>query len=583
MIPKNISREHIIKAIKEIKKVGIPSGRSSKKFHLEYKGEFYPPKYTIALANKYANGKELASQEFSGGEEANTFLKGLGFKIVQQSSKIPFAHRSRKERKDKSMRHGHNERCPECKRAIKKLLEKIYGKVELNYRFQIGTHPEDFRNTPYYHRLKNIHNLLQSHRGFQEFTKSKTLPNCDFFVSSPGFIVEFDESQHFTELRKIALENYPEELELGFDKKKWIKLCEQIKAKDNDPPYRDEQRAWYDTLRDFLPLRAGLKPTVRLFAKDYVWCDFDPDNSGDLEEFREILGSGTQSWQIEVREEQNPSVARIIMAGEWRGNALEARQLLENICKKWPKGRKVNFLITCGGFIQFDWPESISREDIGDNINPNRDCLDTLLKEAEKWANSVLDGGLGKQLSKFTDYITLGIDSRKEKVSTTWNRIGEPHIELVFLKDLREDKLYWTGKSYPTPGQEKGLVRIADLNTHFLNLEIGKVMILGCHDLTIFNPRSRNARGWRRKVNHDFKELARKEKPQYVLHHPHTTVKGWTWLCAWAGLTRMLPSVKQYAGAGRYYESDRECSQWDTLDKVLRSTGNTATIDFVIW
>ena len=65
MIPKNISREHIIKAIKQIKKVGIPSGRSSRKFLLEYKGKSYPPKYIICFANKYANGIELAPQEFS--------------------------------------------------------------------------------------------------------------------------------------------------------------------------------------------------------------------------------------------------------------------------------------------------------------------------------------------------------------------------------------------------------------------------------------------------------------------------------------------------------------------------------------
>jgi hypothetical protein len=55
-------------------------------------------------------------------------------------------------------------------------------------------------------------------------------------------------------------------LELGFDKKRWIRLCETIGAKDNDPPYRDEQRAWYDTLRDFLPSIRGLKPTIRLHS-----------------------------------------------------------------------------------------------------------------------------------------------------------------------------------------------------------------------------------------------------------------------------------------------------------------------------
>jgi len=66
MIPKNIHLEHILKAIEEIKKFGIPAGRSSKKIHLEYNGEFCPPKYIVSLANKYANGKELDLQKFNG-------------------------------------------------------------------------------------------------------------------------------------------------------------------------------------------------------------------------------------------------------------------------------------------------------------------------------------------------------------------------------------------------------------------------------------------------------------------------------------------------------------------------------------
>ena len=40
---------------------------------------------------------------------------------------------------------------------------------------------------------------------------------------------------------------------------------------------RDEQRAWYDTLRDLVPSIMGLQPTVRLYASDQVWCSLDPD------------------------------------------------------------------------------------------------------------------------------------------------------------------------------------------------------------------------------------------------------------------------------------------------------------------
>jgi len=94
----------------------------------------------------------------------------------------------------------------------------------------------------------------------------KKLPNVDFFVPNPGFIVEFDESQHFTKPREKALSNYPDTLNLGFDRSKWNNLWIGLNKKDKDTPYRDEQRALYDTLRDFAPIMLDLKPTIRLFA-----------------------------------------------------------------------------------------------------------------------------------------------------------------------------------------------------------------------------------------------------------------------------------------------------------------------------
>lgn len=87
MIPKNITREYILKAIEEIDRNGIPKGRESKRFLLAYGGRFYPPKYVVSLANRYVNGKELDHSEFSGGREVNSFLKRLGFEILQKGIK----------------------------------------------------------------------------------------------------------------------------------------------------------------------------------------------------------------------------------------------------------------------------------------------------------------------------------------------------------------------------------------------------------------------------------------------------------------------------------------------------------------
>jgi hypothetical protein len=196
----------------------------------------------------------------------------------------------------------HNERCPECKETILKLLERIYGKAERNHRFEVGTLPEDFKQTAYYEKLREIYEALQNYRGFKEFVRAKGLPHCDFYVANPGFIVEFDESQHFTPLRKIALLMYPNTLKLGFNHKKWISLCEKINAKDNDPAFRDEQRAWYDTLRDFVPLSQSMKPTIRLYAGDFEWCSLNSESEKDLNTFKDFLGDVPTSF-VESQQE----------------------------------------------------------------------------------------------------------------------------------------------------------------------------------------------------------------------------------------------------------------------------------------
>lgn len=286
-----------------------------------------------------------------------------------------------------------------------------------------------------------------------------------------------------------------------------------------------------------------------------------------------------KNWKIEIKKESNLSIAiaRIIFTYEWSREPEECKRLLEDIYKSWPKDVKVKFLITCGGFIEFDWPEGISLKEIGDPLEPNIEVVNELVKKATEVVNFVLSDDLCNKFKQFTDYITLGVDSHKEKGSL---KLKHPHIELVFLKDLNKNKIYWTGKSYPTNDQKNNLVRISDLKTHFLNLDIGKIMILGCHDLTIFNPRSKNAKRRRKKIRDEFRKLAKKERPVFVLQHPHTTVKTKTWYNAWKGLIKILRYPVSYASAGIYYEEG--CS-FDPLDKVLQVTkGNTNTIDFII-
>ena len=183
----------------------------------------------------------------------------------------------------------HNERCKACKITVANLLAEMYGEIKLNYNLNVPCRIEDYTNNALHDDLDKIYKKLQLHRNYVSFVKAKKLPNVDFFAPTAEVIVEFDESQHFTELRAISISEYPEDMALGFDKRKWQSLCSKLRRKDNDPPYRDEQRAWYDTLRDFAPKILDLKPTIRLYSSDYIWCSLNSANKLDIATFKKFL------------------------------------------------------------------------------------------------------------------------------------------------------------------------------------------------------------------------------------------------------------------------------------------------------
>lgn len=584
MIPNNISREDILRAIKEIDNFGVPENRMQKRHALEFENKHYPPKYAISLANKFANGYELESTKFSGGPETNNFLKKRGFKIVNldvlpdKDAPSWTSGKKKRERKPAIREHA---RCPRCKENVYQLLNILYSRVETAYQLKLGAGINDYKNSASYSDLRKIYDALEDYRGHKNFVGTSVLPRCDFFVPDPGFIVEYDEKQHFSRAREISLELYPRTIELGFSREKWIDLCRKIGARDNDPEYRDEQRAWYDTLRDFAPIMLGLKPTIRLYDEDRPWCDINADSPQDVAEFRWAVMQKQQFPGIEVRQSIDPFFARVIIAGPWKGEVNNAKTVLNKVCDYWPDKAKVKFLLTCGGFVQFEWPKKITRKEIGDNLYPSEQVLQEVFDAAIKQVERVLAGDLRERLAQKADYLTLGVDSAKEMISTTRTPIALLHCELVFLIGLKTGEIYITGKSYPTNSQQRGLARIADLKTHFLNVsEIGKIMVLGCHDLAIFSPRSINARRWRKKINREFRDLASKEKPSVVLHHPHTADAVMTWLPMWSCLQRELPSVKLFAGAGRYYNKEKPLRS--SLDKVLRACTLGNSIDFII-
>jgi hypothetical protein len=183
----------------------------------------------------------------------------------------------------------HSAHCRACKQRVRELLTAIYGNCRVNHSFGWSALPEDYLTTPIGDLLRQVRTALGGLRGHRDFIKSAVVPPCDFYISTPPFIVELDESQHFSLPRLSALSLYPVTLRYGFSVSRWQELCRGIDARDDTPIDRDERRAWYDTLRDLVPPLHGFEPTVRLYAEAYPWCTLDAAQSPDCEQFNAWL------------------------------------------------------------------------------------------------------------------------------------------------------------------------------------------------------------------------------------------------------------------------------------------------------
>lgn len=187
----------------------------------------------------------------------------------------------------------HRARCRACKANVEVLLRAQYADVESNWASGWPCTADGLGASPARSVLTAIHGALVAHRGHAGFVRSRRLPRCDFYVPPgphrPAFLVEYDEEQHFTAARAITLAGVPAGHPVAFDLVRWRDLAASMNKHDNDPPFRDEQRAWYDVLRDVLPAEHGLGPTSRLLDREVAYCALDPDNADNLVAFEQML------------------------------------------------------------------------------------------------------------------------------------------------------------------------------------------------------------------------------------------------------------------------------------------------------
>jgi very-short-patch-repair endonuclease len=263
-----VTVEHIEQACSLYDAGAEEPARAGRSTFLLFRDRRYPAKFIRGLAYRCATGDELDPDDYGGGLETATFLRRLGLTVEHAD------HEKAKDVTDTALAPAPVEPSPPVelrertqKQALKTLLESRFGRVETEVRFDWLRVPTTANmSSP----LREILAALIAARGHSEFATTGFQPRCDFYVPSHNLLIEYDEKQHFTNLRATALHLYPTGLKLGFDRSQWITTCERIQARDAQPPYRDEQRAFYDCLRDIQAAQNGFT-VIRLMDGAVDW------------------------------------------------------------------------------------------------------------------------------------------------------------------------------------------------------------------------------------------------------------------------------------------------------------------------
>jgi hypothetical protein len=279
MVPINWSKvtlDHVQQACDLYDAGAVVPKRPAKSTFLVLNGKNYPAKFIRGLAHRIATGIELdPNKDFTGGEETVRFFASLG--LATSASVPPSAATSPLASLPPSVptpisTHSRRKYEPQ-KQALFDLLKKLFGTVECEVEFPWLVVPKtDELKEP----VSSIFQPLQTMRGFSTFAGAGRSLRCDFYIPSQKMIVEYDERQHFTIQRAKTLELYLPDISLDFDRQEWIKSCNSIKATDPNPPYRDEQRAFYDSLRDILAAQNGYR-LVRFRQGDFDWTSHDAE------------------------------------------------------------------------------------------------------------------------------------------------------------------------------------------------------------------------------------------------------------------------------------------------------------------
>lgn len=269
-----------------------------------------------------------------------------------------------------------------------------------------------------------------------------------------------------------------------------------------------------------------------------------------------------------------PRITRVVVDGRAAMKQKKALECLADVFKAMRRaGARTDIVTTPGGFMQLDL--TLKAQPLGWQTPVS--VLSTVSQAVEQSLNAFMTA-LGK-LDPPASYMTLGIDCMLPNEEHEY-----ANAQLVATIDLGSMTIVaWTGKSYPTISEEKELMHVTDLGSHLQKLGKWKCIVLGCHDLNMFSPRSvanRDPKSPRGKRADEFTRQAVAFEPAVVLQHPHTTDTPNIWMGGWSGVNRSLKPIT-YASGICYFWPGHGKKHRATLDEVLNRTRFGNVCDYV--
>ncbi|MDE2480841.1 MAG: hypothetical protein KGN02_01455 [bacterium] len=275
-----------------------------------------------------------------------------------------------------------------------------------------------------------------------------------------------------------------------------------------------------------------------------------------------------------IRGKEAPRIARVVVNGRAAFDPERALRCLAGVARAIKRrGERFDIITTPGGFIA----QRIEMETQLIGWEAPAAAFRAISVNAERSLQPFLESL--REVALPADFLTLGVD-----VFLPGNPEDDANAQLVATVDLASAKIVgWTGKSYPTLAEEKELVHETNLQSHLQKIGRWRCLVLGCHDLNMFSPRSiatRDSKSSRGKRADALLKLAKAFDPQVVLQHPHNTDTPNIWMGGWAGVTRAL-NPKTYSSGIAYCWPRHGKNRRASLQETLERTKHGDVVDYI--